>query len=87
MQRTVRIFPLKTPPIKRKLLSWSQKYHTIVWLDSNAHQQPYSDYESILAVEEFTSIKTDCFNAFDQLKEYQTITQDFIFGYIGYDVK
>ena len=87
MQRTVRIFPLETPPIKRKLLSWSQKYHTIVWLDSNAHQQPYSDYESVLAVEEFTSIKTDCFNAFDQLKEYQTITQDFIFGYIGYDVK
>ena len=87
MQRTVRIFPLETPPIKRKLLSWSQKYHTIVWLDSNAHQQPYSDYESILAVEEFTSIKIDCFNAFDQLKEYQTITQDFIFGYIGYDVK
>ena len=52
----------------------------------NAHQQPIL-ITSILAVEEFTSIKTDYFNAFDQLKEYQTITQDFIFGYIGYDVK
>ena len=40
-----------------------------------------------MAVEEFTSIKTDYFNAFEKLKEYQSSTNDYIFGYISYDVK
>ena len=41
----------------------------------------------MLAVGEFTSIKTDFHNAFEKLQEYQTTTKDYIFGYISYDVK
>lgn len=88
MQRTVRTFSLEnTLNSKDKLLTWAQQYDTAVWLDSNEYEQKYSSFDGILALEEFTSIKTDFLNAFEKLKEYQSTTQDFIFGYIGYDVK
>ncbi len=88
MQRTVRTFSLEHRlNSKDKLLAWAQQYDTAVWLDSNAYDQKYASFDAILAVEEFTSIKTDHHNAFEKLKEYQSTTQDFIFGYIGYDVK
>jgi len=72
---------------KDQLLLWSQQFDTALWLDSNNYKQQYSNYDAVLAVEEFTSIKTDATNAFDKLKEYQTLTQDWIFGYLTYDLK
>ena len=88
MQRTTRTFSIEhIKGCKQNLLSWSQQFETALWLDSNNYQQQYSSFDSALALEEFTSIKTDYTNAFDKLKEYQTITKDYIFGYISYDVK
>ena len=88
MQRTNRTFSLDgIANVKDKLLAWAQQYDTAIWLDANEHHQTYTSYDSILAVEEFTAIKTDYHQAFDKLKEYQSTTKDYIFGYIGYDVK
>ena len=88
IQRTTRTFSIENmKDFKQNLLSWSQQFETALWLDSNNYQQQYSNFDSALAIEEFTSIKTDYTNAFDKLKEYQTITKDYIFGYISYDVK
>ena len=88
MQRTTRTFSIESiTNLNQKILRWSQQYETAVWLDSNKHDQNYTSFHSILAVDEFTSIKTDYVNAFDKLKEYQSITQDYLFGYISYDVK
>lgn len=88
MQRTIRTFSVDDiNKFKQNLLSWSQQFETAIWLDSNNYKQQYSSFNCALAVEEFTAIKTDYFNAFDKLKEYQTITKDYIFGYISYDVK
>ncbi|AUC86193.1 aminodeoxychorismate synthase component I [Polaribacter sp. ALD11] len=87
-QRTTRTFSVENiKDFKQNLLSWSQQFETALWLDSNNYEQQYSNFDSALAVEEFTAIKTDYTNAFDKLKEYQTITKDYIFGYISYDVK
>ncbi|MBT7136116.1 MAG: anthranilate synthase component I family protein [Polaribacter sp.] len=88
MQRTIRIF--KTVDIsefKSNLLNWSQQFETLIWLDSNNHNQQYNSFDCALAADEFTSIKTDYYNAFEKLKEYQTHTKDYIFGYLTYDVK
>tara|TARA_R110002049_G_scaffold19876_11_gene73998 strand:+ start:4351 stop:5655 length:1305 start_codon:yes stop_codon:yes gene_type:complete len=87
-QRTIRTFSIENiKDFKQNLLFWSQQFETALWLDSNNYNQQYSSFDSALAVEEFTAIKTDYTNAFDKLKEYQTITKDYIFGYISYDVK
>ncbi|MBC2845365.1 anthranilate synthase component I family protein [Winogradskyella flava] len=79
---------LKKPEdFKKQLLLWAQQFDDVVWLDSNNHKDKYSSYDAILAVDAFTSLKTDCFDAFNRLQEYQTTTKDWIFGYLTYDLK
>jgi len=72
---------------KRQLLSWAQQYDEVVWLDSNQYGQTHGSYQAILAVDAFTAIKTDYHDAFNTLEEYQTITKDWLFGYLTYDLK
>jgi len=72
---------------KTQLLAWAQQFDDIVWLDSNQYLQPHSSYDSILAVDAFTGIQTDSVNGFQKLKEYQSMTNDWIFGYLSYDLK
>jgi len=72
---------------QKQLLIWSQQFHDVVWLDSNSHNQKFSNYDAVLAVDAFTSIQTDYYSAFDNLKEYQAATRDWVFGYLSYDLK
>lgn len=72
---------------KSKLLQWSNQFKEVVFLDSNKYPQNYSSYDLVLAVEAFTSIKTDYVNAFDDLRQYQSHTKDWLFGYLSYDLK
>ena len=41
----------------------------------------------MMAVDAFTSLKTDFHNAFEDLKQYQQTTKDWLFGYLSYDLK
>ncbi len=56
-------------------------------MDSNDYPQRYSSYDCMLAVDAITSVKTDCHNAFEDLKQYQQTTKDWLFGYLSYDLK
>jgi len=73
--------------IKEKLLQWSQRYREVIWLDSNNYHQVHSSYDAVLAVDAFTMLQTDATDAFDKLKEYQSRTKDWLFGYLTYDLK
>lgn len=84
-QKTYQLNSVKN--FKTSLLAWTQQFETALWLDSNQYHQKYTSFDAVLAVEEFTSLKTDYTNAFEQLKEYQSITNDWIFGYLSYDLK
>lgn len=72
---------------KQQLLFWAQQSDDVVWLDSNNHNERYTHYDAILAVDAFTSLQTDYTNAFERLNEYQKTTKDWIFGYLSYDLK
>lgn len=72
---------------KSQLLYWSSQFREVTFLDSNDYSQKYSSYDCILAVEAFTSIKTDYHNVFEDLHQYQSHAKDWLFGYISYDVK
>lgn len=72
---------------KSQLLTWSQLYHEAVWMDSNDYHEAYSSFDAVLAVDAMTCIQTDFQEAFLKLKEYQTHTKDWIFGYLSYDLK
>jgi para-aminobenzoate synthetase component 1 len=72
---------------KNQLLHWANQYREVVFLDSNQYHQKYSSYDAVLAVDAFTSIKTDYENAFQDLYQYQSQTKDWLFGYLSYDLK
>ncbi|OWP83752.1 aminodeoxychorismate synthase component I [Flavobacterium davisii] len=73
--------------IKKKLLYWAENFREVAYLKSNDYPQQYSSYDLIVAVDAFTSLKTDYINAFDDLKQYQQQTNDWLFGYLAYDLK
>ncbi|PKV52061.1 para-aminobenzoate synthetase component 1 [Aquimarina sp. MAR_2010_214] len=86
--RSVRQYILEDlSEFKTKLLHWGQQFEEAIWLDSNQYTQNYSSYDAVLAVDAFTTIKTDYHNGFDTLKEYQGLSSDWIFGYLSYDLK
>ena len=72
---------------KNQLLHWSQQFREVIFLDSNNYHQKQSSFDCVLAVDAFTSIKTDYNNAFEDLKQYQQQTKDWLFGYLSYDLK
>jgi para-aminobenzoate synthetase component 1 len=72
---------------KKQLIAWGNQFREVIFLDSNHYPQQYSSYDCVLAVDAFTSIKTDYYNAFEDLKQYQSQTRDWLFGYLSYDLK
>ena len=72
---------------KNQLLRWSQQFREVVFFDTNDYHQKLSSYDCVLAIDAFTAIKTDHTNAFEDLKQYQQQTKDWLFGYLSYDVK
>ncbi|WP_373518641.1 anthranilate synthase component I family protein [Pricia sp.] len=87
MRKTASITVSEINGFKGKLLDWAQQFDEVVWLDSNGHQDRYGAFDALLAVDGLTSLVTDVQNAFSDLKEYQETVRDWIFGYLGYDLK
>lgn len=73
--------------LKKQLLVWSQQFREVIFMDSNDYPQEYSSFDALLAVDAFTLIQTDYHNAFEDLQQYQQTTQDWLFGYLSYDLK
>lgn len=72
---------------KQQLVEWGQQFREIIFLDSNSFSNEYSSFDCVLAADAFTSIKTDYHNAFEDLKQYQQTSKDWLFGYLAYDLK
>ena len=72
---------------KHQLWSWARQHKVFIWLDANNHSDKYNEFDYLLAVDIQSSIKTSYHNAFEQLKDFQNKTEDWIFGYLGYDLK
>lgn len=88
MKRTsIHIQIIDISEFKKQLLLWAQQFKIAVWLDSNNYDQKYSNFDAVLAVDTVSKIETSYENAFSQLKKFQSEVNDFIFGYLGYDLK
>jgi para-aminobenzoate synthetase component 1 len=75
---------------KEQILYWSQQFNETIILDSNVESnenQLYKSYDLIIAVDAFTSIQTDYEKAFEDLYQYQSKANDWLFGYLAYDLK
>lgn len=88
MERAVKKFSFSdVDTFAKQLLFWAQSYQTFFWLDNNQYPQKYTSYNSVLAVDVISELKTDYKNAFDQLDTYQQEKEDYLFGYLSYDLK
>jgi para-aminobenzoate synthetase component 1 len=86
--RTKIIRTIENPKLfKQQLLQWAQQFREVIFLDSNDYHQKYTSFDCVLAVDAFTSLKTDYHNAFEDLRQYQQQTNDWLFGYLSYDLK
>ena len=72
---------------KQQLLQWSLQEEHVIWLDSNDHDQKYSDHSGLLAVgaQRIIDVKAD--GAFEALKKFYNEVGDWILGYLSYDLK
>ncbi len=87
LNRTSKKFESKCLEIVPKLLSWSQQFREVVFLENNDNANGFGGHQKILAVDALTSMQTDSQNAFAKLDEYQKTTRDYLFGYLTYDLK
>ncbi|MBW4360996.1 anthranilate synthase component I family protein [Flavobacterium taihuense] len=87
MRTSIYKFIEKPLLFKQQLVAWGQQFREITFLDSNSFSNEYSSFDCVLAVDAFTSIKTDYHNAFEDLKQYQQTSKDWLFGYLSYDLK
>src|SRR5690554_1736841 len=86
--RTIKTYPISDfEELKFKILGWAQQFNEVVWLDGNDYPLKEEKFRAILAVDALTSLMTDSYQGFDMLKEYQTATMDWIFGFLSYDLK
>ena len=89
--RTNSIKHITNPALfKEKISLWSQQFREVTILDSNSQSnenQLYKSYDLIVAVEAFISIQTDYEKAFEDVYQYQSKTNDWLFGYLSYDLK
>jgi len=88
VNRTRKIYPIElTPLLKEQLLQWAQQFEEVAWLDSNDYEENHGSFKALLAVDAFTAIKTSAHGAFDALEEYQSLANDWLFGYLSYELK
>lgn len=73
--------------IKPKLLTWGSLFNEVIWLDSNEYKQQHTSFEAVLAVQAKNTLSTNFNNAFAKLSEFRKETNDWIFGYLSYDLK
>ncbi|MFH6604040.1 anthranilate synthase component I family protein [Maribacter algicola] len=87
MRKIVAFVVSDIPKFKEALLHWARQFEEVVWFEGNGVQDRYGSFDALLAVDALTSILTDTQEAFDGLQEYQHLAQDWIFGYLAYDLK
>ena len=89
--RTNSIKQISDPSLfKEKISLWSQQFRELTILDSNSQSnenQLYKTYDFVVAVDAFTSIQTDFEKAFEDVYQYQSKSNDWLFGYLAYDLK
>ncbi|MCC6279833.1 MAG: anthranilate synthase component I family protein, partial [Saprospiraceae bacterium] len=85
------VFSVDNIPLwKERLLHWAAEQELAVYLDSNGHEGNPSaakGWECLVAAGVLQVLECQAGNAFEQLKQFQEETKDWIFGFLSYDLK
>jgi len=72
---------------KRKALQWACTFDAVCYLDSNNFSDPYSKFDTLIAVGAKHEITADAGNAFEQLATFREANPGWLTGFFGYDLK
>lgn len=73
-----------------QLVKWGNKFDNFIVLNSNRQNTSphlYQEYDLMAAVNSISSINNSNDHCFENLKNFNKITKDWIFGYLSYDLK
>jgi para-aminobenzoate synthetase component 1 len=72
---------------KQKALAWGAKFDTLCYLDSNSFNDPYSKFDTLIAIGAKAEVKDKAGDAFNQLSAFRGNNPGWITGFFGYDLK
>lgn len=72
---------------KQKALHWANQFDVCCFLDSNQYKDVYSAYDFVIAAGVQSELKCPSGTAFNQLKAFQSINKQWLFGFFSYDLK
>jgi para-aminobenzoate synthetase component 1 len=75
------------PVFKNKALQWASSFDAVCYLDSNSFDDPYSKFDTLIAVGAKAEVTAYCGNAFDELGTFRKNNPGWITGFLGYDLK
>lgn len=75
------------PGFRKNALQWATTFDTLCYLDSNGFNDPYSKFDTLIAVGARAELTANAGNAFDQLDEFRKNNPGWMTGFLGYDLK
>ncbi len=72
---------------KRKALHWASVFNSVCYLDSNDFDDPYTKFDTLIAIGAKAEITTDAGSAFEELKIFRRDNPGWLSGFFGYDLK
>lgn len=72
---------------KQKALQWACTFDAVCYLDSNNFSDPYTKFDTLIAVGAKDEIIANAGNAFKQLAKFRHKHPNWITGFFGYDLK
>ncbi len=87
-ERKIYSFDIKKPAVfKNKLLAFYASEQHLIYLESNQGNLKYNSYSTLIAVGAIDYIKSNAGNAFNKLESFRREYNDWMFGFLGYDLK
>jgi len=72
---------------KQKALYWASAFDTVCYLDSNDFRDPYSKFDTLIAVGIKDQVTATTGNAFEDLARFRDKHKGWITGFLSYDLK
>lgn len=87
LRNTKVFYPSYPYQFKLKALKWVQGFTHSTYLTGNEANYPEGAFDNILAAGCYHHLSSTTNNSFNALKEFHDLHQDWLFGYLGYDLK
>lgn len=72
---------------KNKALQWASSFNVFCYLDSNNFTDPYSKFDTLIAIDAKDEVVSLAGNAYSKLEQFRKMHPGWITGFLGYDLK